>query len=167
MTMEELIMTLRGLQAQINAKTEEREQMMTQLTRNNTQSFVDNKALGKPGIFKSTEETWPNFYFKLTNWLVSMIPELEQAIDYMEEQTSEIDNYRPFEVLGLTHARAVPVQIYTVIANLCEGESVNIIKNVTKKNGFEVLRRLLKRWDPMNLGRRRYALVCSSLATCY
>ena len=43
--------------------------------------IVDNRAIGRPDIFKNTEIHWPDFYFKFTNWLVAIQPQQEKIIE--------------------------------------------------------------------------------------
>ena len=48
-------------------------------------------------------------------------------------------------------------QLHVVLLSLTEGESFDIVLGAAP-NGFEALRRLVRRWDPLSGGRRRALL---------
>ena len=59
--------------------------------------------------------------------------------------------------------REIDDQIYTALTQLCEGEGLDIVRNISTKSGTEAWRRLVKRYDPTTVNRRR-ALMTSILS---
>eukprot|EP00975_Prorocentrum_lima_P050393 10554810-Prorocentrum_lima.AAC.1 len=57
-------------------------------------------------------------------------------------------------------AKTLRQHMYTLLAQLLEGESEEIVWNCENHElrGFEAWRRLVKRWDPMSIGRKRNIL---------
>ena len=112
---------LADLQSKVNFLNDERERLLVivdRATKKPDVSMVDSKAIGRPDVFRNTEETWPDFYFKFTNWLVALNPNTEIAIDYVEEQTDEINSYSTVEAKGFDNAKSVSIKIVRVMHNL-------------------------------------------------
>ncbi|CAK0844667.1 unnamed protein product [Prorocentrum cordatum] len=120
--------------------------------------LVDTKGIGKPQPLRG--DNWPSFCFKYMNFISSMYP---TARDLHEWAQSHEDTIRGIEEAKQIDpdAERIQNQLYTVLAQLVEGESEEIVRNCEshKYRGFESWRRLVRRWDPMNLGRKRSILM--------
>ncbi|CAK0851674.1 unnamed protein product [Prorocentrum cordatum] len=120
--------------------------------------LVDTKGIGKPQPLRG--DNWPSFCFKYMNFISSMYP---TARDLHEWAQSHEDTIRVIEEAKQIDpdAERIQNQLYTVLAQLVEGESEEIVRNCEshKYRGFESWRRLVRRWDPMNLGRKRSILM--------
>eukprot|EP00959_Pyramimonas_sp_CCMP1952_P148482 3106537-Pyramimonas_sp.AAC.1 len=94
------------------------------------------------------------------NFISSMYP---TARDFHEWAQSHEDTIRGIEEAKQIDpdAERIHNQLYTVLAQLVEGESEEIVRNCEshKYRGFASWRRLVRRWDPMNLGRKRSILM--------
>ena len=119
---------------------------------------MDTRGIGKPQPLRG--DNWPSFCFRYMNFISSMYP---TARDLHEWAQSHEDSIKAIEeALAIDpDAERIQNQLYTVLAQLVEGESKEIVRNCESHRfrGFESWRRLVRRWDPMNLGRKRSILL--------
>ena len=65
---------------------------------------------------------------------------------------------------ALRMSKQVPIlsksilQVYVALAELLEGEALDIVQNTTRGTGLEAWRKLLRRFDPQTVGRTRASL---------
>jgi len=126
-------------------------------------SLVDGKTVGKPTAFKGEENRFPEFAKKLEDYLISIEPRLEEALEWALEQDTEITVAMVDERFGsdaidpIPHVASVNQQFKTVLSHLTEMEAYSIVQNCSR-NGLEAWRRLHRRYDPITGGRRRNLL---------
>ena len=123
-------------------------------------SLVDVK-----GVFQNNEARFHEWARKTEDYLVGVQPHLEEMLEWALEQDVEISltdvadnvgaNADPTEQID--GCSQINVQLKTVLAHLCEGESWSIVQNCGR-NGLEAWRRLHRRFDPLTGGRRRNLL---------
>ena len=128
------------------------------------QSLVDPKGLGKPYVYDSDQKKWPTWSFKTANYFTAVFPDARRMLEVAEDSgdqeiTADIledhfgDGADVLDQIG--NYREIDDQIYTALTQLCEGESLDIVKNVGSKSGLEAWRKLTRRYDPTTVNRRR------------
>ena len=101
-------------------------------------SLVDSKGRGKPAVFKSELEKWSEWGFKMKNFIASVNPGLRRALTWAEARSGEITQLSVEAKFGeisedtMPNVANVNSQIYTVLTGFCEGESFDILKNVSE-----------------------------------
>jgi hypothetical protein len=119
-------------------------------------TFVDIKGIGKPSTFSSETKQFGTWAFKLGNFLEGVLSGMKDAIEWAQEQDTVILDASPIDALldGADH-RDMGRQLYAVLAQLCEGEALDLVQNVINSDGWEAWRVLSRRFDPQGAGRRR------------
>ena len=125
--------------------------------------LVDNKGIGKPEIFDSTEATWRSFEIKVRNYVARFYPKARDALKWaaeygVEEISSKAMTDRwisgdPDE--DMSEIEEFDAQIYTALSSLVRGEGFDIVTNSESRSGLDAYRRLTRRFDPSSAGRRR------------
>jgi hypothetical protein len=122
-------------------------------------TFVDVKGIGKPSSFASDSKQFSAWRFKLGNFLEGIMSGMREALEWAQDQDImiESDKLEQVEVIIPPGADAKDAgrQLYAVLAQLCEGEALDLVQNVESANGWEAWRVLAKRFDPQGAGRRR------------
>ena len=103
--------------------------------------MADLKLVGKPTSYDGDEDRWQEWSYTTKAYLImaglasgtwlNRLSRWETAVD--EEEIPE--QFRE-------HSRAV----YYILAMLCKGRALTIIRTVPEGNGFESWRRLCRRW---------------------
>ena len=128
---------------------------------------VDIRGIGKPATFdpkNMTEEAKFNTWsFKLTSFLNSHVAHARHLMRWATEQTIDIglgDLHRECQGAGISNLEAerVQLQLYALLVSVTEGEAATIVEKSGEDNGLEAFRRLTKRYDPSNAGRKRAIL---------
>ena len=127
-----------------------------------SRSLVDIRGMGKPPVFKGTEEDWPEWAGKFANYLSAVHEDADTALEWAEERTGEIqeadiddqfgdlaDDNDKIENIGL-----IDMDVYRLLLQYMNGESYSIVKNTRRGRGLEAYRRLARRFDPATGGRR-------------
>ena len=132
------------------------------------QGLVDNKGIGKPNSFNSDKKSWSSWSFRLANFLENLRPGMKKALDWAQEEAAEIgDDINNVDMVSMVAAsplipaqevQNISSQLYSVLAQLCDGESSDIVRNVDGQNGFEAWRLISRKYDPAGSGRRRTVL---------
>lgn len=129
-------------------------------------SIIDSRGIGKPPAFDNRESSFSIWTKKLENFFLSVHSDMEPVLEWSLEQTtgalpSDADLH--FDGSDTLHPRVDDVdvkaaQLYTLLAQLTDGESFDIVNNAGKNNGLEAWRKLHRRFDPSTGGRRRNML---------
>ena len=128
-------------------------------------SLVDVKGVGKPTVFQNSEAKFHEWARKTEDYLIGVQGNLEEMLEWALEQDAEISLTNVADKFGINAdpteqvdgCSQINVQLKTVLAHLCEGESWSIVQNCGR-NGLEAWRRLHRRFDPLTGGRRRNLL---------
>ncbi len=123
---------------------------------------MDGKTVGKPAAFEGEESQFPEFTKKLEDYLITIEPRLEHALEWALEQESEITLVMVEEKCGedgetddqIGGIKELNQQLKTVPSHLTEMEAFSIVQNCGK-NALEAWRRLNRRYGPVTGGRRR------------
>ena len=70
----------------------------------------------------------------------------------------DMDALHDMSGIAKTEVRNLSAQFYAALAQFCEGESLDIVRNVDGTNGWEAWRLLSREYDPTGSGRRRTVL---------
>jgi hypothetical protein len=120
-------------------------------------TFVDTKGIGKPATFSSELKQFPTWSFKLGNFLEGILKGMKDGLEWAADQDSLILDLTPLETIlepGVD-VKDAGRQTYAVLAQLCDGEALDLIQNVIGSDGWEAYRVLSRRFDPQGAGRRR------------
>jgi hypothetical protein len=124
--------------------------------------FVDIKGIGKPTVFNSDMKTWSSWSFKLGNFLEGLTTGIKEALEYCQDQEEVLGDLDRDEIAGCmddgTDIKNVSRQLYAVLAQLCEGEALDLVQATKDNDGFEAWRVVSRRFDPQGAGRRRNIL---------
>ena len=132
-------------------------------------SSVDTRGIAKPSSFQSDRKAWPIWSFRMSNFLEGAVTGFTKILDWSADETAEIDDTTESDdisalkkLLNDIHTaeklHALSHQLYSVLAQLTDGESNDIVRNVANSNGFESWRVLSKQYDPAGSGRKRTVL---------
>ena len=133
--------------------------------REQRQTLVDTKGLGKPSSFDGAEEKFLPWKTRTENFIIGVYPDIAPALEWAEEQTAPIDSVdvaaafgNPDEdefIQGLVDKQQ---QLFMVLQQLCEKEAFDLVTNCGKGKGLEAWRKLNRRYDPATGGRKRTLL---------
>ena len=112
--------------------------------------FVDVKDIGKPATCSSEPRQFGVWALKLCNFLEGVLSGMKAAHEWAQSQDSVIMDQGP----GAEPADAGR-QLYAVLANLLDGEAVDLAQNAADSDGWEAWRVSTRRFDPQGAGRRR------------
>ena len=117
--------------------------------------LVDTRGISKPNVLKSEKE-FGDWAFKLTNFLEGATQGFRKAMELAADKNAPIEAYGDLqEVLGEQNVDDMGNQLYTVLAQLTEGEGLALVQGVTHGAGWEAWRVLSRRYDPHGAARRR------------
>ena len=132
--------------------------------------LVDTRGIGRPSNFgtgeeKVLEKTFPIWQRKLQNYVVSVYPDLQPAMEWAVMQGSPITDADIDDAYGnaadaldqISDVQDKDHQLYSVLIQVTEGEANDIVCN-SRGSGLEAWRKLTRRWDPLTGGRVRNLL---------
>ena len=91
-------------------------------------TFVDVKGIGKPSTFSSEPRQFSSWSFKLGNFLEGVLGGIKEAIEWAQEQDTVILDATPVEIfLDGSNSKDMGRQLYAVLAQLCEGEALDLV----------------------------------------
>ena len=121
--------------------------------------FVDVKGIGKPVSFQSDVKAWPNWSFKLGNFLEGIVSGIKSALEIVQDHDDPLTDEQLEGVQGCfeqdSDLKDISRQLYAVLAQLCEGEALDLVQSTSNNDGFEAWRVISRRFDPQGAGRRR------------
>ena len=131
---------------------------------NERQSLVDFKGLGKPPMFNGESSKFTEWLRKTTGFLIAAYRSaFPPVIEWVEDQDNATPNEaldRQFGPMGAERIEDVQEKsekVHVALLALTESESFDIVFGAPP-SGLEVLRRLVRRWDPLSGGERRALL---------
>ena len=161
--------TVAGHQREVTRLVEAQANLTEQLARSmpasggrTVASLIDTRGISRPSSFNSDRKLWPVWSFRLANFLEGALTGSTKALDWSADEADGIDDSRDSD--DLDRLRAVmegmsndelskfSKQIYSALAQLTEGESNDIVRNVSTANGLEAWRVLSKEYDPAGSG---------------
>ena len=95
--------------------------------------------------------SWKDWAFKFENMAAAVVPSSRDTLDW-----AAILNVDDVEA-GPDSVEINP-QVYVALAELLEGEALDIVQNTTRGAGLEAWRKLVRRFDPQTVGRKRTLL---------
>ena len=114
------------------------QQRLLDMQRASKPSFIDTKGIGKPAVFQSELKAYPAWSFKMGNFLEGIVTGIKEALEWAADQEEPISDLEEIEgALEGVNALETGKQLYTVMAQLCEGEAFYLVRNVTEPNGWE------------------------------
>ena len=119
-------------------------------------AFVESRAFSNLVNFDSKAASWKNWAFKLENMAAAVIPSSRDTLDWAAQQDTPILNVDDVEA-GPDSVEINP-QVYVALAELLEGEALDIVQNTTRGAGLEAWRKLVRRFDLQTVGRKRTLL---------
>ena len=94
--------------------------------------------------------------FKFENMAAAVVPSSRDTLDWAAQQDTPILNVDDVEA-GPDSVEINP-QVYVALAELLEGEVLDIVQNTTRGAGLEAWRKFVRRFDPQTVGRKRTLL---------
>jgi hypothetical protein len=111
---------------------------------------VDLKSLAKPPQFTGKDEDFVEWRFKMEslNGLLQLEEAMEAAAQTESMSEAVADRWKPSSKL-----------VYNLLATVCSGRALTIVKLVPQRNGFVAWRRLCMEFEPANSPRHLALLV--------
>ena len=124
--------------------------------------LVDNRGLGKPGMFTNREEDFLTWTRKTSNYVASVFPNsktiLGLAADAAAGAGAPVDALQLADEaadIGHEEARELDGQLYTALMTLTEGDGFDVVIGSGDGHGLDAWRRLHKRYDPLTQNKSR------------
>ena len=119
-------------------------------------AFIESRASSKLTNFDSKAASWKDWAFKFENVAAAVVPYARDALEWAAQHetpilTVDVDEASPDSV-------EIDPQVYVALAGLLEGEALDIVQNTTRRAGLEAWRKLVRRFDPQTVGRKRTLL---------
>ena len=118
-------------------------------------AFIESRAFSKLATIDSKAASWKDWAFKFENMAAAVVPSSRDALDWAAQQDTPILNVDDVEA-GPDSVEINP-QVFVALAELLEGEALDIVQNTTQGAGLEAWRKLV-RFDPQTVGRKRTLL---------
>ena len=96
-------------------------------------------------MLDSKAASWNDWAFKFESMAAAAIPSSRDTLDWADIEAG------PDSV-------EINPQVYVALAELLEGEALDIVQNTTRGAGLEAWRKLVRRFDPQTVGRKRTLL---------
>ena len=132
--------------------------------REQRQSLVDTKGLGKPSSFDGTEEKFLPWKRRTENFVMGVYPDIAPALEWAEEQTAPIDSVDVAAAFGdPDDTDFIPglvdkqQRLFMALQQLCEREAFDLVTKCGRGQGLEAWRRLNRRYDLAKGGREKDA----------
>ena len=106
--------------------------------------------------FEPTAASWKDCAFKFENMATAVVPSSRDSLEWAAQQETPISTVDDVEA-GLDSVEVIP-QVYVALAEVLEGEALDIVQNTTRGAGLEAWRKLVRRFDPETTGRKRTLL---------
>ena len=91
--------------------------------------FIESRAFSKLAIFDSKAASWQDWAFKFENMAAAVVPSSRDTLDWAAQQDTPILNVDDVEA-GHDSVKINP-QVYVALAELLEGEALDIVQNTT------------------------------------
>ena len=100
-------------------------------------AFIESRAFSKLTNFDSKAASWKDWRFKFENMAASVVPSSREAQEWAAQQETPIWTVDDVEA-GLDSVE-IDLQVYVALAELLEGESLDIVQNTTRGAGLEAI----------------------------
>ena len=146
----------------LNRQAENTERILAEVrTDRSRPSLVDARGIGKPGVYTGDEGKFRSWAFKTANFFAGVYPEARRFMKWAQEQevviTKAALSDSVYDDFGLTLDNLMEIddQIFTALGSLTDNEPNDIVLNTMEGHGMECWRKLVRRYDPATIGRRR------------
>ena len=119
-------------------------------------AFIESRAFSKLTNFDSKAASWKDLSFKFENVAAAVVPSSRESLEWAAQQEAPILTVGDVEA-GPGSVEINP-QVYFALAELLEGEAWDIVQNTTRGAGSDAWRKLVRRFDPQTVGRKRTLL---------
>ena len=119
-------------------------------------AFIESRAFSKLVNFDSKVASWKDWASKFENMAAVVVPSSRDTLDWAAQQDTPILNVDDGE--AGPDSVEINLQVYVALAELLEGEALDIVQNTTRGAGLEAWRKLVRRFDPQTVGRKRTLL---------
>ena len=124
--------------------------------------LVDNRGLGKPGMFSNREEDFLVWTRKTANYVASIFPNAKAVLGLAADAAAGAGATIDVEQIaaeagdiGEEEAQELDRQLYTALMTLTEGDGFDVVIGSGDGHGFDAWRRLHKRYDPLTQNKSR------------
>ena len=118
--------------------------------------FIQSRAFSKLANFDSKAASWKDWAFKFENMAAAGVPLWRDSLEWAAQQETPILTVDDIEA-GPDSVEVNP-QVYVALAELLEGEALDIVPNTSRGAGLEAWRKLVRRFDRHTTGRKRTLL---------
>ena len=146
----------------LNRQAENTERILAEVrTGRSRPSLVDARGIGKPGVYTGDEGKFRSWAFKTANFFAGVYLEARRLMKWAQEQevviTKAALSDSVYDDFGLTLDNLMEIddQIFTALGSLTDNEPNDIVLNTMEGHGMECWRKLVRRYDPATVGRRR------------
>ena len=129
-------------------------------------SLVDNKAIGKPTVFRSKEPEFQQWSMKFLGFVSGIWPQARAVLEWAAESETSLTNEQikrvwcddADEIEKIEDIDDMSQQIQSALISLLEGEAGDLVVGATEGGGLESWRKITRRFDPFTVGRSRNML---------
>ena len=114
-------------------------------------AFIESRAFSKLVNFDSKAASWKDWAFKFENMAAAVVPSSREALEWAAQQETPMLTVDEVAV-------EIDLQVYVALAELLEGEALDIVQNTARGAGLKAWRKLVRRVDPQTVGRKRTLL---------
>ena len=111
--------------------------------------FIESRAFSKLANFDSKAASWKDWAFKFENMAAAVVPSSRDSLEWAAHQETPILTVDDVEA-GPDSVEVNP-RVYVALAELLEGETLDIVQSTTRGAGLEAWRKLVRRFDPEQL----------------
>ena len=116
-------------------------------------SFIESGAFSKLANFDSKAASWKDWAFKFGNRAAVVVTSSRDTLDWAAQEETPI--LMVDDVGAGPDSVDISPHINVALAQLLEGEALDIVQNTTRGAGLEARRSLVRRFDPQSAGRKR------------
>jgi hypothetical protein len=117
-------------------------------------SRTPSSLMDRPKMFKSTDRDsdctrWPDWKFKLQNWLCGKDANFASEIKFVEDNVTNSIEMADME----PNTRQRSIDLYLLLCSLLDDRYLRMVQRNSEKNGYEVYRQLVLELEPTQRGR--------------
>ena len=109
-------------------------------------AFIESRAFSKLTIFEPQNSIVEDWAFKFENMAAAVVPSSRETLNWAAHQETPILTVDDVEA-GPDSLEINP-QVYVALAELLEGEPLDIVQITTRGAGLDAWRKLVRRFDP-------------------
>ena len=112
--------------------------------------FIESRAFSKLANFDSKAASWKDWAFKFEkNMAAAVVPSTRDSLEWAAQQ--ETPTLTVDDVEAGPNSVEVNPQVYVALAELLEGEALDIVQNTTQSAGLQAWRKFVRRFDHRRL----------------